>query len=82
MVYKLWNSIFYVLKILIDQSEIGKNVLMSLKKVQNSHFAECRYNECCALDKSLCTKGQLISKGHLFFSILPKNERNISAPVD
>ena len=27
------------------------------------------------------TKGQLISKGHFVFSILPKNERKISDPV-
>ena len=43
----------YILNILMDQSEIGKLVLMSLKKVQNSHFAECQSNECCASDKSV-----------------------------
>ena len=33
-------------------------------------------------NRYIYTKGQLISKGLLVFSILPKNEQKISAPVD
>ena len=53
---------------------------MSLKKVQNSHFAECRSNECCALDKSLCDKGQLISKGHFVSFNSPKKWTKLICP--